>query len=275
TITDNEGCIAIQNYSIEDPEPLAIELGEDKVLCSDQVYDLDVTIKDIGAIYQWTSNNGFTSSSPIVSLKEEGIYTLTITNSNGCIATDTIFISTTNEVISAEFLVPTQAFVGEIIVAVDVSEPVPDTVTWVFSDGTTVVSQNGDYAELKFDKIGVYTITMLATKGSCQETLTKEIIVQPRIDFGTELDPNASFIKAFKLYPNPSNGVFKAEVELQEMAPISIKIINLSSNIISSKRIGEGQETYIFDYNIHTAVGVYLVILETPKGSQIRKIIVG
>ncbi len=87
-------------------------------------------------------------------------------------------------------------------------------------------------------------------------------------------DTNISFIKEFKLYPNPNNGVFKAQVELQQQATISIKIINLTSNAIMSAKVLENQDTYIIDYNINTALGVYLVILETPKGSQVRKIIV-
>jgi len=274
TITDNAGCKALQNFTVENPELLTLDLGDDIVLCQGQSYALDVTIDDLGANYQWTSTNGFSSTAAVVDLTDDGIYTLAITNSNGCIATDSITISTTNQVISADFLVPTQAFVGETIVVVDVSEPVPDTVTWSFSQGTTVVFENEDYAELKFEQEGVYTLSMTTTKGSCQETLSKEIIVQPSTDFGTDQDTNISFIKEFKLYPNPSNGVFKAQIELQQQAAISIKIINLTSNAIMSAKVMQGQNNYIIDYNINTAVGAYLVILETPKGSQVRKIIV-
>jgi hypothetical protein len=274
TITDNAGCIALQNFTVENSELLTLDLGNDIVLCQGQSYVFDTTIDDLGANYQWISTNGFSSTDAMVDLVDAGEYNLTITNSNGCIATDSITISTTNQVISADFLVPTQAFVGETIVVVDVSEPVPDTVSWSFSQGTTVVFQNEDYAELKFEQEGVYTLSMTTTKGSCQETLTKEIIVQPSTDFGMDQDTNISFIKEFKLYPNPNNGVFKAQVELQQQATISIKIINLTSNAIMSAKVLENQDTYIIDYNINTALGVYLVILETPKGSQVRKIIV-
>ncbi len=274
TITDNAGCKSILSFILENPEQLSINLGDDKELCKGQLYEIDATIEDVAANYQWTSTNGFTSLEPIVAITEAGDYTLTITNSNGCIATDSMTLTTTDEIISADFLVPTQAFVGETIVVVDVSNPVPDTIAWEFSQGTTIVSQNGDYAELKFDKEGVYTVSLTTTKGSCQETLTKEIIVQPNTNFGTEQDTDTSFIKEFKLYPNPNTGVFKIEVELQQIAAISIKIINLTSNAINNTKIGEGKKHYVLDYNINTAIGVYLVLLETPKGSQIRKIIV-
>ncbi len=274
TITDNAGCKSIVNFILENPEQLAIDLGEDKELCKGQTYEIDASIEDTGATYQWTSINGFTSTSPFVTLTEDGEYSLTITNANGCQAADTFTLTTTNEVISADFLVPTQAFVGETIVVVDVSHPVPEIVTWEFSQGTTIVSQNGDYAELKFDEKGVYTVTMTTRKGSCQETLVKEIIVQSQTDFGTNQDNNRSFIKEFSIFPNPNNGVFKAKISLKEIAPVSIKIINLTSNVMTNKKIGENQENYIFDYNINMAIGVYLVMLETPKGSQVRKIIV-
>jgi phenolic acid decarboxylase len=274
TITDNVGCITVQNFTVQNPDLLTLNLGDDMILCQGQSFDLDVTINDLGANYQWTSTNGFSSNTATVALTDSGEYFITITNSNGCTATDRIIITTTDQVISADFLVPTQAFVGETIVVVDVSEPVPDSVSWSFSNGTTIVSQNGDYAELMFEQEGVYNITMTTTKGNCQKTLTKEIIVQPSTGFGTDQDTNTSFIKEFKLYPNPNTGIFKAQIELQQQAPISIKIINLNSNIVNSAKIMEGQDNYIVDYNINTAIGLYLVILETPKGSQIRKIIV-
>jgi len=274
TITDAVGCITIQNFILENPEPLIIELGENRTLCLDQQLELDATIEDADATYQWTSDNGFSSISPIVALEEEGIYSLTVINSNGCSATDTIEITTTNEIISANFLVPTQTFENETIVLVDVSNPVPDTLNWIFSEGTTIVSQNGDYAELMFEKEGVYTATMVAKRGSCEAILTKEIIVQASTNFGTPQNPHATFIQEFTIFPNPNSGVFKAEVTLLQSAPISLKIVNLATNAIVDTKIASGKEHYVLDYNLNLAIGVYMVLLETPKGSKVRKIII-
>ncbi len=274
TITDAVGCIAIQNFILENPEPLIIELGENRTLCLDQQLELDATIEDAGATYQWTSDNGFSSTSPIVVLEDEGVYSLTVINSNGCSATDNIEITTTNEIISANFLVPTQAFENETIVLVDVSNPVPDTVNWTFSEGTTIVSQNGDYAELMFEKEGVYTATMVSKRGTCEAILTKEIIVQASTNFGNTQNPHATFIQEFTIFPNPNSGVFKAEVTLLQSASISLKIVNLATNAIVNTKIASGKEHYVFDYNLNLAIGVYMVMLETPKGSQVRKVII-
>lgn len=274
TITDAAGCMTVQNFTLENPEPLVLDLGGDRVLCIGQKLELDATIEDQTASYQWTSDNGFSSTAPIVFLEQKGNYTLTVTNGNGCTASDTFQITTTNEVISADFLVPTQAFTNEVIVLIDVSEPVPDTVTWEFSEGTIVVSQNGDYAELKFEKEGVYTATMIANRGSCEAVLTKEIVVQENTDFGKPEAPYNSFIQEFKLFPNPNSGVFKVEVELLQSAPVSLRIINLSTNAIINTKIASGKDNYVFDYNVNLAIGVYLVLLETPKGTQVRKVMI-
>ncbi|QCX40674.1 T9SS type A sorting domain-containing protein [Aureibaculum algae] len=274
TITDASGCVAVQNFTLDNPDPLTIDLGENRILCLDQNLELDATIEDLGATYQWTSNNGFSSTSPLIVLKDEGTYSLTVINSSGCSAVDSIEITSTNEVISANFLVPTQAFENEIIVLVDVSEPVPDTVNWSFSEGTTIVSQNGDYAELMFEKAGVYTATMIAKRGSCDAVLTKEIIVQESTSFGSPQTPHANFIEEFTIFPNPNNGVFKAEVKLLQSAPVSLKIVNLATNAIVNTKIASGKEYYVFDYNSTLAIGVYMVMLETPKGTQVRKIII-
>jgi len=274
TITDAVGCIGVQNFTLVNPDPLIVDLGENRVLCVDQELELDVSVEDSGATYQWTSDNGFSSTLPIVALENEGTYSLTITNSNGCSATDFIEITTTDEVISANFLVPTQAFENETIVLVDVSEPVPDTVDWTFSEGTTIVSQNGDYAELMFKEAGVYTATMVAKRGSCEAVLTKEIIVQENTNFGNPQNPHATFIQDFTIFPNPNSGVFKTEIKLLQSAPVSIKIVNLATNAIVNTRIASGKENYVLDYNLNLAIGTYMVMLETPKGAQVRKIIV-
>ena len=188
-------------------------------------------------------------------------------------ATGTVTVSAVDETISADFLVSTHVFVGETIIVVDVSDPEPDAVIWEFSEGTTIVSQNSDYAELEFQDEGTYYVTMTATRGSCQEVLTKELIVQPRTDFGVEQGKQSSFIKEFKLYPNPSNGIFKIDIELEATATVSLKIITLS-NVVTHAKVMSGEDNYTVDYNLNAAVGTYMVLLETPKGSSVRKIII-
>ena len=274
TVTDNAGCKSVLDFILADPNPLVLDLGKDRVLCSGQSYLIDATIDDPGADYQWTADNGFASISPIVELSEAGEYTLIITNSNGCTAQDSILITTISETVSADFLVPTQAFVGETIVVVDVSDPIPDTIEWEFSDGTNIVEQNQDYAEISFDKEGAYTVTMTSFKGSCQAEMTKEIIVQSQAYADQVYDSESPFIKEFKVYPNPNNGVFEVQVTLAETSAISIKIINLGNNAIVNSRIANGDVDYLLAYDLNTAIGAYLVLLETPKGAQVRKMII-
>ncbi len=273
TITDSQGCIALQEFTLEDPEPLTLDLGGDKVLCAGQVHTIDATIDDDSASYQWTSDTGFNSNESIVNLNDKGTYTLVITNSNGCIATDSFTLDITTEEISADFLVTTNVFVDETIVIVDVSNPVPDTVSWEFSGGT-VISQNKDLAEVKFEQEGTYYVTMTTIKGSCYETLTKEINVLPKKDRNSQNNQKSAFIKEFKIYPNPSNGIFKTKIKLKEKAPIKVKVVNLLANTVSNYKILENNNEYILDYNLSTIKGAYILILETPKGNTTKKIIV-
>ncbi|MCB0475526.1 MAG: T9SS type A sorting domain-containing protein, partial [Flavobacteriaceae bacterium] len=274
TVTDDAGCKSVLDFTLADPDPLVLDLGEDRVLCSGQSYLIDATIDDPGADYQWTGDNGFVSTSPIVELYEAGNYTLIITNSNGCTAQDSVLITTINETVSADFLVSTQAFVGETIVVVDVSDPVPDTIEWKFSDGTNIIEQNQDYAEISFDREGVYKVTMTAFKGSCQAEMTKEVIVQSQAYADQEYDNESPFIKEFMEYPNPNNGVFEVQVSLAETSAIIVKIINLGTNVIVNSRIANGDVEYLLSYDLNTAIGAYLVLLETPKGAQVRKVII-
>lgn len=83
-----------------------------KTLCNGQHLDVDASIADNAAVYTWNSNNGFTANTAKVTLTSVGKYWITITDSRGINASDTLIIAQNNANISARFVVTTQAFTG-------------------------------------------------------------------------------------------------------------------------------------------------------------------
>src|SRR5690606_19003551 len=112
-VTDAQNCVTFFEEILEETPPLVVDLGEDRTLCDLQWLELDVTIDDPGAVYNWASNNGFTSDSPIVQLTESGIYTATSTTSEGCTGFGEIEVKPSAESIDAHFVLSTQAFARE------------------------------------------------------------------------------------------------------------------------------------------------------------------
>src|SRR5690606_6351161 len=201
-----------RTYEIIDPAPLVVDLGEDRVLCQGQTHSVNAAIADAGALYQWTSDTGFSSASPQVELTQPGTYSLTVTSSLGCIGTDAITISRTTAVIGAEFAVSSQVFTGESVVLVDLSNPTPDVIEWILPEGAEVVTSERGYAEVVFNQAGEYVFGMYTELGECQAYQEKRVVVIDREEFTegeegevSENDKN-SFIENYVVYPNPSDG---------------------------------------------------------------------
>ncbi len=281
TITDAKGCLIIESITIENPEQLIVELGEDITLCKDQSVLLDASISDPNASYQWNSTNGFTSVDPIIEVSEQGIYEVEVINSVGCKALGNVFIDTTNEVISADFIISTQVFVGEEFVVVNVSDPIPDDVTWSFPQEAQIGYEDNNYAEISIADPGEYEISMIIDKGLCTDFMTKQIVVVEKEfdeddpDDSTQgLDDSAKF--DYKIYPNPvSNGRFSVNITLPDVMSVSIKIFSMANNQLIRTHKEEGRDTYVLDYDLSGVTsGVYFVLLETEKGNQVRKLVI-
>ncbi|VAW14467.1 internalin, putative [hydrothermal vent metagenome] len=266
-----------RTYVIEDPLPLSVDLGENRVLCADQELVLDATVEDETATYTWTSDNGFSSTEPSVTLTTTGNYTVTVGTASGCSATGTVFVDISTAEINAEFAMSSQVFVGEKVLGVDISFPLPETIEWVFPEEATVIKQDSDEIELTFKEAGEYEIGITTTQGDCIAQKTKKIIVVEKDATIQEEDTEngKKLIEEFIIYPNPTSGKFTADVNLTERGNISIKVFNLTSNAMMAFEKDRGKTAYSIPFDLSgLPAGVYAVLLETPYGDTLRKIII-
>lgn len=265
-----------RTYTIDDPLPIAIDLGGDRVLCKDQTLELDATVENPNAVYTWTSDNGFTSNSPNVVLFESGTYTLTIENENGCTATSAIIVEVVEQEISAEFAASSQVYVDEKLILVDISYPLPDSMEWIIPENATVINSSTDEAEIRFDTPGEYEVGIITQRGPCTDIQTKKVIVVANDPTVTQQDTENGnkLVEDFLIYPNPTTGKFNAKVTLTEKGNISIKIFSLTNNTLIASQNQRGLAIYDIPFNIsNMPAGVYAVLLETPYGNTLRKVI--
>jgi len=266
-----------RTYTLEDPLPLEVDLGQDRVLCADQVLELDATVDDETATYTWTSDTGFSSTEPSVTLTTTGNYTVTVQTASGCTAVGALFLEVSTDNIDAEFAMSSQVFTGDILVAVDISFPLPEIIEWQVPEGATVVKQDSDEVELIFDQAGEYEITIVTKRGDCIAQKTKKVLVVAKdgsVGEDDANDPN-KLVEDFIVYPNPTTGRFTADVSLTETGNISIKVFNFSNNAMMASERGRGETSYSIPFDISgMPSGVYAVLLETPYGTSLRKIVV-
>ena len=274
SIKDGSGCTTVKEYELKEPDPIIVDLGSDRTLCSSQQLELNATIDDPAATYHWTKDGATFSTQPSVTLTEAGQYEVTATNAKGCSGSDQILIKKSNETIEPEFLISTQAFVGEHVILVNVSDPKPDQVEWIIPDNVEVVNKTDGYLEVIFPKEGLYELALKGYKGECYDTYEKKVTVQVKQDLPDAAAAPSPFIEEFTIAPVPSpDGNFQVHIKLKEDAMIYLSSYDMLGRIASKPKTDIGRKEYNFTYNISNR-GVYIIILETNKERVIRKVVV-
>lgn len=274
-ITDAEGCIGFIDIELVDPDPILVDLESDRALCNGQAHELDITIEDDLATYQWNSDNGFTSNSSMVSLTEAGTYTAIVTTGLGCIGTDTIEITTSEVVIDSELVITSQAYVNEDVVVVNSSDPLSLETEWMVSgDSVEILEETNEKLVLRFSKPGAYEISLRSFQGDCYEDYTKSIIVNEARDVNVPQETASNFIQEFDMFPNPNAGEFTVSISLAEESNMTLRLFNLVSNMPLDTREESGSSNYAVDYVMNLPTGIYFLLLETKNESQIRKIVI-
>ncbi|MBT2160032.1 T9SS type A sorting domain-containing protein [Zobellia barbeyronii] len=277
TVTGFESGPINRTYVLENPAPLEVDLGSDRILCAGQTLELDATVDDETATYSWSSDNGFSSSEPNIELTATGNYTVTVQSETGCIAEGNIFVDISSDEINAEFAVSSQVFTGESIIAVDISYPLPDGIEWILPVQAKIETQNRDEAQFSFAEAGEYEVSIITTRGDCVAQKTKKIVVVVRDGLITEEDTKngKKLIEDFLVYPNPSDGRFTADVTLTEIGDINIRVFSLANNALMASKRDRDALSYSIPFDLSSLpAGVYAVLLETPYGQTLRKVII-
>lgn len=271
TIADIRGCKTDSVVTLTNPQPVVVDLGGKVTICGGQNVPLDA---GPFTSFSWSSDNGFTSKERNVNLSQQGNYFLEVIDSKGCIGRDTFKITTSNSLLNADFIIKSEAFTGDTVVAINISWPLPQNVYWVYDTTTINHFSQTDYENLIFTQPGIYTITMYATLGECKDNYSHEITIKP--DENQKMTASAKeepLIQKFIVHPNPNNGNFIVEVELREQSDIILKFYE-GPRVIDQKRI-KGLDNYNVGYSLpNLTPGIYILqLLAGDEQKQLKLII--
>lgn len=279
-VTDVGGCSESDTVEISNPDTLAVNIGKDRKICIGQTIKLDATASNsLPLTYNWESSNGFTANTAKVAVTQAGTYRVAVSNSRNCVVRDTVEITSQNSMINTEFIVSTQAFVNENVTLVNLSQPRTDSVKWLIpSQGNVVrpVLETNDKCELIFSDTGRYAITMQAYYPSgCYDDTTKTVIVLNRSGSVTSGSQSDAYLKSAVIRPNPNSGTFKVELSFSETTKARLRLISSLTNAVVDDRVAQGQRDYDLYYTINTVSwGVYMLVIDTAKGSFVYKVII-
>jgi hypothetical protein len=272
-INDNNGCSFTKGYTLNDPPPFVIDLGTDETICPNTTTSIGLTLPN--ATYVWSGPNSFANTQGIVSVGDAGNYQLTVTNSDGCVATDEVNLSISNNLLKADLLAVSQAHVGDTLILIDISWPMPDQTAWHLGDSATVIYSDKDYALISFSQPGVYTVGVGATLGGCENHYFQKIIIddQPR---GGEAGHGsvAPEMTTFTVFPNPFVEKTNARIELSEPGAVTVKVYSMATNlmIMSTELVGEKAYEVEIDFNTQEA-GLYIILVEAGSKTRALRVI--
>lgn len=208
-VTGANGCVDITtiNITVDTINPSVSISPSDTLNCNLTSLVIDASVSTgVNESYQWTTINGSIISGDnanMVSIGSAGIYTLTITNGNGCASTANTTVSSSANP-TADFT--PSVLTGTIPLTVDfINNSTGSNLTnaWTFGDGNVSPIENPSNT---FIELGTYTVELIVIdEFGCSDTA--EVIIDASGDYGITI-PNI-----FTPNSDGSNDIFNVDIE--------------------------------------------------------------
>ncbi|RAJ73759.1 putative secreted protein (Por secretion system target) [Chitinophaga dinghuensis] len=182
-------------------------------------------------------------------------------------------------VLKADFLMSSYNTLGDTLILVDISKPKPLALEWTLPEGIREAgaSADGSVRQLLFNKTGTYNIQLFTRLGECADAITKTVIVLPEQERGNVdslLGYREKLIRNITVFPNPTTGQFKVNVELSKEAPVTIRLIYFNDGNLMEMRTSPNAKNHEVPFSIgNLPQGTYLIGVQADKEYEVRKII--
>lgn len=196
-----------------------------------------------------------------------GKYTVTAKNLTGCEVKGSYDLINNDKALVADFLLPVQVFVGDEVVAMDITKPIPDRVIWTLPEVADKMEENIKRIRFTMVNEGKYVVQMQAFLGDCITIVKHNIEVFKPEDIELTNDSlgyqRTNLIRNILVSPNPNYGKFTVTADLFQAKPIEVSVIRASSGqIVYSTTFTEAKKQHIFDLDLKVKTDNYLLIIK-------------
>jgi hypothetical protein len=280
SVVDSLGCSRDFSFYLDQPEKVSVDLGEDAIICGGMEYSLHPEGYNT---YYWQQDGEVIAQTPSVSLDEAGTYTLEVTDEKGCAGRDTFNLEVDNDLLRADFIIPTEAQAGDTLAGIDISNPEPDSVYWHFEGSPTVfdweASESNPYTRfIRYSDTGRFDVALFSMKAQCRDSVVKTVHILPDSENQDDkklLGAKPDLIETFHVFPNPNNGEFSVRVELTKKADITLDMISSQRNQLIDRKILSGLKNYKLQYSFAGLTpGVYILNLQVRDKQRAIQVII-
>jgi PKD repeat protein len=227
TVTNSNGCAGLDSVNVTVNALPNVELGSTIILLNGDTATLQTS--DSTWQHQWFDENGFAGNGPIFSTADSGTYSVIVIDSNGCSATDSVFVNALNQSLVARFICVSQAQMGDTIQFVQLSYPDPLQYLWDFGDGATSTDSSVQHTYFLED---TFQVTLVAYNNLYADTMVKNIVIAPPASNAKAIEDSLQFgaqsvFNSIILYPNPTRDFLAVEMSLKEQTEVNIQFFTL------------------------------------------------
>jgi len=261
TVTDNNGCTFDMNIRIKEKPAPNLVLSVVPITCKDAADARVVPYVGGGDgpfTYSWSTG----STDPEIEDLDEGIYTLTLTDANGCQVVESVLVEEPDALsATASALTTDNGTASGSATAMASGGTHPYTYSW-----NSTPAQTGMMAtDLTF---GDYQVTVTDYYG-CQTVQT--VTIDNTTSIGDLLGTG---IAALELYPNPSRGQVSLSLQLEQADEVQLSLLDAAGRTVLAEALGRIKQ-YEKTWNLgHLPAGVYVLQVRSSEGTGLRRLII-
>ncbi len=174
-VTDTLGCFITDTFMVAyDSFTLQVSLGNDTSLCSGNTIQL-LSGQNEAISYQWFPGN---ETTPFIEIDTSGWYSVQVQNANGCVATDSLFVTIVGTAPVPDFQYDFLCF-GDTALFTDLSVPQGNIAQriWIVDNTDTLFGQAVQYV---FPDTGFHTVKLFVQDtAGCNSQKTEQIQIFP------------------------------------------------------------------------------------------------
>ncbi|MDG1158311.1 MAG: T9SS type A sorting domain-containing protein [Flavobacteriales bacterium] len=240
-VVDSDDCVAQAEFEIIEPVALSVVLNESDITCNGAA-DGAVLVEIEGGTPDYTVDGD------TVGL-EAGEYTYTVTDANGCVATETATIEEPTALeVSVDEVVNAEDMDGSIDVTATGGTGVL-TYSWTGPNGFT-----SDQEDLTGLDVGEYELTVTDENGC--EVATEAVSVLVGIG---ELLNRVSL----SVYPNPNNGMFTLNIEGLNGEAVNFDVVDAIGKTVASEQFNSVNASFQHQMDLsNLANGLYYLNIQ-------------
>jgi len=246
TLIGVDGCNASDTLTVSAAPSPSVELGPNQILCNGE----STTLNAGPGFSSYLWSNGATGSS--ITITNQGNYTVTVTNVEGCQAVDNVGITTQVTPVASFSWIET----GGLGVTFTYTGIGSGQFAWDFDNDGSIDNTNINTANFTYPDTGIYTVILVVSNSCGVDTTSLELSL---IGLGAS-DAASEFLQ---VYPNPSNSILNIK---SSRSFDSIVITDASGRI--AERFYVNSNHKMIDVSA-LAKGIYFIQAEFEGGKML------